>query len=735
KLLDFGLAKPQAVVAAGFTKAGTEKQLTAEGTIVGTFHYMAPEQLEGESVDARTDIFAFGAVLYEMITGRRAFEGKTKTSLIASIVSADPPSMSSLQPVTPPALERLVRHCLAKNPDDRWQTAHDVLLELQWIAEGGSGAGVAAPVAARRKQRERWAWIALAAVLLLALAGWAVVLRELGRPAEVVKLSLGPPEKVDFAFDRGSMALSPDGKVIAFVGRTGERVMLFVRRLDSMTAQPLPGTNRALFPFWSPDSRFIGFFADGKLKKIDARGGPAQILADAPIARGGSWSSRGVIVFAPNPRGVLHRIPVSGGVVTPLTRMGTRESTHRWPHFLPDGNHFLYLSQQTFGQGQAGDSVHLASLDQPHSSKLLMHANSNVVWADGHLLFHRDRTLMAQRFDLKTLQLSGEAFPVADQLQFLSNSGEAIFSVSQNGVLAYQSGPGGGVSTLTWFDLTGRELGTVGPPADYGRPRISPDGRRVVVDVIDPRSGNGDLWIYDVPRRISSRFTFDPALDVNPTWSPDGAWIVFNSPRLGASELYRKAASGEGTEEMLWKCPTFCAPFHWSRDGRFIAVQVMDENAKWDLWLWSVHDRRASPLLHDDSNEMGGHFSPDGRWIVYTSDESGQTEVYVRQITGGSGRWQVSAAGGYHPVWSADGSQIFYLSQDDELMAISIVTTPIVQMGEAKKLFPTRLKSVPGRRYDVGSDGKQVLINTVTEARPEPVTIVLNWPAELAGRR
>ncbi|HVS31153.1 MAG TPA: hypothetical protein VMS98_06835, partial [Thermoanaerobaculia bacterium] len=461
----------------------------------------------------------------------------------------------------------------------------------------------------------------------------------------------------------------------------------------------------------------------------------AQILADAPIARGASWSSRGVIVFAPNPRGVLHRISVSGGAMTPLTRMGTRESTHRWPHFLPDGNHFLYLSQQTFGQGQAGDSVHLASLDQPQSSKLLMHANSNVVWADGHLLFHRDRTLMAQRFDHKTLQLSGEAFPVADQLQYLSNSGEAIFSVSRNGVLAYQSGAGGGVSTLTWFDLTGRDLGTVGPPADYGRPRISPDGRRVVVDVIDPRSGNGDLWIYDVARRISSRFTFDPALDTNPTWSPDGAWIVFNSQRLGASELYRKAASGEGTEEMLWKCPTFCVPFHWSRDGRFIVVQVMDENAKWDLWLWSVHDRKASPLLHDDSSEMGGYFSPDGRWIVYTSVESGQNEVYVRQVAPGSGRWQVSAAGGYHPVWSADGSQIFYLSQDDELMAISIVTIPIVQMGEAKKLFPTRLKGVPGRRYDLGSDGKQVLINTVTETRPEPVTIVLNWPAELAGRR
>lgn len=379
------------------------------------------------------------------------------------------------------------------------------------------------------------------------------------------------------------------------------------------------------------------------------------------------------------------------------------------------------------------NAVYVASLDQPHSARLLLNANSNVAYAPpGYLLFNREGTLMAQRFDAGKLKLLGQAFPVVDQVQFYLSAGSAIFSVSDNGALAYQAGPGGGLSQLTWFDSSGSSHGTVGPAADYQRPRISPDSRRVAVDVIDPRSGNVDVWIYDVSRRTASRFTFDPALDVNPTWSPDGGRIIFNSNRKGASELYQKLTSGTGTEEFLFDCKAFCAPFSWSRDGRLVALQVRDPKTQWDLWIWSDTERKAYPLLQSEFNETGGSFSPDGRWIAYASDETGQNEVYVQTVGGESGRWQISTQGGSHPVWSSDGSQIFFASLEDKLMAVPVKVEPSVEAGEPRALFSMKLKSVPGRRYDVASDGKRFLINEqVGDERSEPMNLVLNWTAEL----
>ncbi|HUP49736.1 MAG TPA: protein kinase, partial [Thermoanaerobaculia bacterium] len=438
KLLDFGLAKnwaaalgPQASVL-----ETQQKPITEQGTIVGTFHYMAPEQLEGKEADARSDIFAFGAVLYEMLTGRRAFGGKSKVSIIAAILEHDPPPITTLQPMSPPPLERLIRTCLAKDPDDRWQTAHDVGLELRWIAESGA---VTLPVASRRRERWLAAGLGLAAALAAVLG--ALWYRAANQPLEIVASSLVAPEDADFAFDLSGMALSPDGRKIAFPARNAAgSVQIWVRRLSDAAAQPLAGTDGAHAPFWSPDGRTLGFFASGKLKRIDASGGPPQSLADAQNGRGGAWGTDDVIVFTPSTGGALYRIAASGGTPVAITELDqkTGESTHRWPFLFPDGEHVLFLAGgqlSTERQGSKIDAVSLKTGKRTH----LVDSSAGAIYAwPGYLLFRREQTLVAQRFDVRTLKPSGEAFPIAEGIP-ANNTNAAIFSASQQGHLAYQS--------------------------------------------------------------------------------------------------------------------------------------------------------------------------------------------------------------------------------------------------------------------------------------------------------
>ncbi|HVE65611.1 MAG TPA: protein kinase, partial [Thermoanaerobaculia bacterium] len=735
KLLDFGLAKVEQAPLIDVEGATQQKPLTREGTILGTFQYMAPEQLEGEEADARTDIFALGAVLYEMATGRKPFAGKSQASLIAAILDATPPPVSSLSPMTPPALDRVVKTCLEKDPDDRFQTAHDVRLQLEWIAEGGSQAGVAAPVAARRKSRERTAWT-VAAVLALATAGRAVAyLRpDTSIAQRVVRSTILPPETNVYRFvgiGAGPVAVSPDGLALTFVATdASEKSVLWVRPLDTSIARALPGTDGASYPFWSPDSRFLGFFAGGKLKKIDVAGGPPSTICDAADARGGTWSRDGVIVFEPHFRLPLSRVAATGGKVSPVTSLDSarKETTHRWPHFLPDGKHFLYFSgSHSTGPESELDAIFVGSLDGAERPKLLVNARSQGIYAAGRLLFARQNTLLAQPFDVATLTLEGNAVPIAEKIQDDPGFFNAAFSASDR-VLAYQeSGGTAGFSELVWFDRTGKKLESVGEPADYWNPRLASDGRRVAFGIGDP----GDLWIHDLSRRVRTRLTFNPADDFAPIWSPDGTRIVFSSQRSGAGDLYWKLASGTGEEELLETSMRFKVPGSWSPDGRVVAFYDFSQGHP-DIWLLSVSDRKKTRLMQGDFEKGNPEFSPDGRWLAYTSSESGRFEIYVQPFPGPGGKWQVSSGGGQTPEWRSDGRELFYMSLDGKLMSVDVRAGSSFETGEPRVLFAVRPKSSPERQFAASKDGQRFLVNVPSSGQQSPpITLVQDWPAAL----
>ncbi len=741
KLLDFGLAKLRAAAPGGVFSGVSvlptqaDASLTAQGTILGTFQYMAPEQLEGKDADARSDIFALGAVLYEMATGNKAFVGKSQASLIAAILDSTPAPISTVQPMTPPALDRVVRTCLEKDPEDRWQTAHDVMLELKWIAEGGSQVGLLAPVVARRRSRERLAWI-VAGVLAAGTVALGIV--ELQRPRStprVVRSTVLPPDKGTFHFigaGAGPVAISPDGRQLAFTARDpAGKDLLWIRPLESLIARPLPATDGATYPFWSPDSRFVGFFADGKLKKIEVAGGPPLSICDAPEARGGSWSRDGNILFEPHFREPIYRVSATGGKPVQVTKfdVSRRETTHRWPFFLPDGRHFLFFSgSHSTGAVSELDAIFVGSLDGG-KPKLLVNARSNAAYAGGHLLFVRQRLLLAQEFDAKGLRTTGEAFPIAERVQDDPGFFTAVFSVSDQGTLAYQeSGGTTGLSQLAWFDRSGKKVDVLGDPADYWGPRIAPVGRRVAVGVGDP----GDIWIYDVARRVRTRLTFAAADDYGSTWSPDGTRVAFSSQRSGGGDLYAKVAAGTGADELLVTSKDFKVPNDWSPDGRFL-VYVTYQGApgsKGDLWLLSLSDRKATPLVHTEFDEVEAAFSPDDNWFAYASNESGRFEVYVQPFPGPGGKWQVSTAGGVHARWRGDGRELFYLAPDGKIMSVEIRAGQAFEAGVPRALFATSLKSDPGPQYDVSSDGQRFLLNVpVGDESAPPVTLVQNWTA------
>jgi serine/threonine protein kinase len=743
KLLDFGLAKltQEAAPATPDSQLPTMKSaITGEGTILGTLQYMAPEQVEAKEVDARTDIFAFGAVVYEMATGKKAFEGKTSASVMAKILEAEPPSMASLQPMTPSQLDRVVKKCLAKEPEKRWQAASDVCDELKWIAEGGSQAGLAAPLATRRKSRERLAWSVAVAALVAALAlGAFEYLQRTPQGAQATRFFVSPPETWTLArtgtVTSGSTAplsVSPDGRRIAFVaGSPDGKYLLWVRSLDTLTAQALAGTEGASSPFWSPDSTALGFFAGGKLKKVDVSGGPAITLSDAPENRGGTWSRDGVIVFNPGNRTALQKVSASGGVPTAATALGQGEVGHYRPSFLPDGRHFLY-------RGSAGSEtsgpIYLGSLDSAERKVLLNADASNVVYTQGHLLFLRETTLMAQPFDLRRLALTGSAFPIAEQIQTQGNfPPSGVFSASENGVLAYQGGGATANSQLVWFDRTGKQIGVLGDPAAYGSVELSPDGRQASVSIPDEAGKGRDIWLYDVARGLRTRFTFDRANALESIWSPDGSRVVFNSGRKGHLDLYQKASSGSGAEEVLLEDNLDKYPVSWSPDGRFILYSSVGGPTGLDLFVLPLFgDRKPLPFLQTQFAEGSGRYSPDGRWVAYASNESGKFEVYVAPFPGPGGKWQISTAGGDWPRWRRDGNEIFYLTPGNALMAAAVNGKgSSLEVGAVKPLFQTRATRLEDR-YAVSADGQRFLINTSPEqATSAPITVVLNWAAGL----
>ncbi|MGH9869043.1 MAG: protein kinase domain-containing protein [Candidatus Polarisedimenticolia bacterium] len=630
KLLDFGLARSTrtAGVPGAMSASPTmTRPLTAEGTIVGTFQYMAPEQLEGSEADARSDIYAFGLILYEMATGRRAFEGKTQASLIAAILKDEPRSMSEVQAPTPSTLERLVRTCLRKDPDERRQTMHDVVLDLRWIAEDGAAGGETETARIQAPRRRERVFIGLALLFFLVAAALGVKYLGGSLPVfRVVSASILPPEGATFEFvglQAGPPALSPDGRNLAFAARGAEgRTSLWVRSLEWSDARSLPGTDGATFPFWAPDSGTIAFFADGMLKKIAIAGGPAIELCDAPDGRGGSWNAEGVILFAPSRNSEIHRVASSGGVSTAVTRLDpSRENeTHRWPEFLPDGRHFLFIARYFKGVGQS--SMIATGTLNGDPTRDLFPAPSHVSYVLGHLLFMRETTLMAQAMDASRLELRGEPVPIAEKVQVDVGFARGIFSASQEGTLVYQTGSAQVGSRLVWHDRAGAAGDAVGEQAGHIDVEISPDGRSVASTSVNPQVGPPDIWIHDLSRGVTSRFTFDPRADRFPIWSHDGSRLIFRRTRSTTFDLLLKDLTGPGDERMLHECPGESAPTSWSRDGRLLLFQMRDSSTRNDVWILTLPgDQKPTPSSRPASTRRArdSHPTHDGSRTPPTS--------------------------------------------------------------------------------------------------------------------
>jgi serine/threonine protein kinase/Tol biopolymer transport system component len=723
KLLDFGLAKlrkddasdePSSKVA---TLTGQDP-LTGKGTLLGTFRYMAPEQLEGKDADARSDIFAFGSVLYEMATGQRAFDATSQASLIAAILDKDPPPIASLVPMTPPALDRLVRGCLAKNPDDRWQSAHDVQLALKWVEEA-DGASPAAAAGGLLQNRKRWAW-GLAAILL-AIVTPPVVRQLAPRPESprLVRAIISPTLPTTFE-DADAPVISPDGRLLAFTGQVGGKRSLWVRALDSQSARSLPDTDRALQPFWSPDSRSIGFFtSDLKLKRVAASGGPVLTLAGAAervgvYNTGGTWNRAGVILFGAADGPIL-RTSESGGAATPLTVLdkAAGDRSHRLPHFLPDGRHFLYVVESADRQ-RAG--VHVGSLESSQTKRVL--DVPSTVWYSppGYLLFLREGALMTQRFDATRLLTTGEPSSVAPQV--LSNFGSAAFSVSMNGVLAYRAPTE--EARLAWFGREGRRGAHVGERAPFSQIDLSPDERRVAAQI------GRDVWLVDLNSGIHSRLTFDPAQSLDPVWSPDGRRVLF-ARRKGHYNLFAKTIDS-GQEEVVFESDEDKYPEDWSGDGRFILYGTYGGIT---LYALPLGDRKPVQLVDSAFWKNEFHFSPDGRWIAYNSEESGRMEIHLASFPDFGNRRQVSNGGGVQALWRGDGRELFYLGLDARMMTVDVKVGPVLETGVPRALFQTRIPVRPwADQYCVTRDGQRFLVIEPPD-EPGAIELVLNWTAAL----
>jgi len=722
KLLDFGLAKVQSAVTAD--DETLTMALTAKGQILGTVFYMSPEQVQGQEAGPASDIFSFGLVLYEMLTGKRAFEGKSAASVIAAVLERPAPSVAD---VAPASLDRVLRRSLEKDPVNRWRSAHDLGAALECVNAVDTTI-VPAPPQKPSGHTLPWALVVVLAAIAVAL-GFIAYRHASEEQPRVLRVSILPPEKTVLS-PGGVPALSPDGRRVAFAATSGGTTSLWIRDLDSLTTRELPGTEGASLPFWSPDGKSLGFFAGGNLKRTDATGGSVLTLCDAPNGRGGAWNQNDVILFAPGILGPMFRVSAAGGTPRPLTALSEDELGHRNPWFLPDGRHFLYLAM---GRGPSGSkrTVYVADLES-NKRLAIANANSKVEYAaPGYLLFARETTLLAQPFSLSRLQTTGDPVVVAEHISYQSLDTRALYTSSQTGVLAYVPADavgGAGTSQLTWIDRSGKLLGTVGLPASFGRPAISPDGNSVATDVRNPQTGLSDIWMYDLARGTASRFTLNSKGNARPVWSPDGRHVAFTSTLGGPTNIYQKAVGG-GPEEPLEKHPVPRNSEDWSRDGRYIFEYVLGKSS--EIWVLPLFgDRKSFPYLQNEFNQNRAKLSPNGQWLAYMSDESKRNEVYVQTFPTPGGKWEISTNGGSNPVWSRDSKELFYIAPDRKMMAVDVnVNGGTFAPGVPKALFDTGLAQSDG--YDVGKDGRFLIPRAVEGGASAPLTVVVNWTAAL----
>jgi Tol biopolymer transport system component len=748
KLMDFGLAKPLGAQASGadsasappsFTAVATLSgpspltPLTSAGSIIGTIQYMSPEQIEGKEADVRSDIFAFGAVLYEMAAGKRPFQGKSQISLASSILESDPEPIGKLKPTTPAAFEHVVATCLQKNPEDRFQTAHDIKLELQWIAAEKplANAPVAAPPAPSRRSL---AWIpaVIAGLLLGAVAGFFL---HRSLPASSVRTVINPPEKthINLAGDNaGPPIISPDGSTIAFAaGGADGKTSIWVRPVNSLEQRQLRDTDGAIFPFWSFDSRSIAFFSDGKLKVVELSGGSAQVIADAPYGRGGAWGADGNIVYSPDTENRLFRININGGSPAPITTLDLNQHTsHRWPFFLPDGKHFLYSAINHDSSKSGNDTVYYASVDGS-LNKPLLKSKSNAIFADGYLLFARNEQLLAQPFNPSNGTLSGEPQTLAKDVANDPTTWHVDASASNSGLLIYGNGAGDyGSVELYWMDRASKRLTTIVEGlTNVQAAALSPQGDRIAI-VMD--NGISDIWVQDIARGTRTRLTFGPVENNGPQWSPDGKSIVYTSSRNGRYKLFRKPSDGSGAEEELLDDSQLIIPFDWSRDGKYVLYSRGIPGAQ-DIWALPLEgDRKPFQVIPATPGTFRTFpmLSPDGRWLTYCSNESGSPQIYVAAFQGGHGKWQVSANGGYFPTWSHDGKELLYSFSGNSIFAVPVKEVEeAVQFGTSQTLVSGW--SAPEPWFHVSADGKKILLYRVSQDVSDSVTVVTNFTSAL----
>jgi Tol biopolymer transport system component len=740
KVLDFGLAKLRNADRGTTVMSGDTAPLdaTQAGTLIGSAPYMAPERLEGRTADYRSDIFAFGLVLYEMLTGRRAFDGTSPAALIAAILSGEPPPLALDHPKAAD-LEWVIRKALAKNPDERWQSMGDVQALLKRIA--GTQFETTKPRQSRIPAAA--ALVALAAVAGVAGAiwfAWRWSSREPAAPPLV--FTVHPPAGGAFTPTEGSvqaaqLALSPDGRSLAFVATGPDGVSrLWVREFATIEPVSLPGTEDATYPFWSPDGRALGFFARSELRRVDLSGGPPRMLAAAPNGRGGAWNANGEILFCPSTVDSIRRVASTGGEVREATALDvTRgETSHRWPHFLPDGNRFVYFARTTSESQAPHAGIYLASLDGDAPRLLVNTGNSAVFVPPDNLLFIREGTLLAQRIDLERATLAGDPAPVADRVGTSSNFYGA-FSASHTGVIAYATEAM--ASELRWLDRTGAPGETVdaGRHVDF---QLSPDGRFVAVADVDPETDRPDIFILDLTRGTRLRLTSSPATDASPVWSPDGRTIVFRSNRERVHDLYLKDTSGVSVERPFHVSQNAKYPTSWSADGRWIAFHTSGGKTLLDVIVAEAGTTAApKPFLTSRFDEVQADFSPDGRWIAYASEEAGRFEVYLRSLDASDTRVQVSTSGGSDPHWRADGRELYYISLDRTLTAVAVREgRNSIELGAPERLFHVGdvvLREPYRSSYDVAADGRRFLVRVATDdVRSTPLTVLLNWSRDEA---
>jgi serine/threonine protein kinase/Tol biopolymer transport system component len=735
KLLDFGLAKAgtQTATATDLTAGTVASSMTHPGVVLGTFPYMSPEQVQGKSLDARSDIFSLGAVLYELVTGRKAFDGKSPLNVASSILEKEPESILVIAPRTPASLDHVIRRCLAKDPDERWQTARDLASELEWLRKsGGESASAAHPQTVGRGTGLIWALCGLMAAGLLA-GGFRWQSRSQS-PQTDYFLAVLP-------FTVHDMAIAPNGHTVAAVGFSESERTNFVWLYEvGGKERKLAETEGASFPFWSPDGKALGFFAEGKLKKVEIAGGPVQVICDAPAGRGGTWNKDGVIVFSPSGQlgGGLYRVAVAGGTANRITVPDSSrgENSHRWPIFLPDGKHFLYLAANVAGVTDP-DAIFVGKLDS-NEKKLVARATGNPAYAvQGYLLFCREKTLYRQRFDAAKLEASGEAVPLLTDVSYRPRILHNAYAVSDTGALVALRGSEVSLSKLVWRDRKGNEIGTVGNPNGYANAALAPDGKVVGLERTDEESQNTDLWTYDLQRDSAKRLTFDPSIDADPIWSPDGKKILFASSRGGLFQLYIKSADGGEDEKLL---PLDASdrgdkyPTAWSSDGKYILYERTTQATA--LWTAEMPGLKTSRLLQGPGTTKNGQFSPDGRWLAYTSNESGKWEIYITSFPELRGKWQVSNTGGTQPRWRGDGKELFYLASDGKMTAVQLTAKEHFDSGQPIPLFQASAREqVAGSElitYDVAKDGQRFLIDTQMEKEGAlPMMVILNWNANL----